>query len=192
EGGVVGGAAEEGRIQLGDAATGEEMRSWRAHDRTLWALVFSADGKRLFSTGGWEPKIRAWDVTTGRCVAEMGDYRDGVMQIAVSPDGRFLASCGNSSVSASDLRLWAVTTGRELRRFAGHLQMKHYPVFSPDGSWLAAATGRPGVSNTGGEVQVWEVATGRRLGIFAGHKEMVTALAFSTDSRMLATGSIDQ
>src|SRR5262249_42547950 len=128
-----------------------------------------------------------------RRVAEMREgYRDGVMQLAASADGRFLATCGNHAVNASDLRLWDLNTGRELRRFPVHLQMKHYPVFSPDGRWLAAATGRRGVPNASGEVHVWEVASGRLLGIFAGHEEEVTALAFSSDSRVLATGSRDR
>src|SRR5262249_40279619 len=185
-------STDDGTIQLLDAATGRTIRTWKAHDRALWTLVFSTDSKRLFSAGGWDPTMRVWEVANGRCVAEMGGYRDGVTQLAASPDGRFLVSSGNHSVDACDLRLWDVSTGRELRQFSVHRQMKHHPVFSPDSRWLAAATGRPGVANSSGEVHVWEVATGRLLGIFAGHKEMVTALAFSIDSRMLASGSVDR
>jgi WD40 repeat protein len=183
----------EGAIRLLDAVSGKELRTWKGHDRTLWALAFSADGKRLFSTGGREPVIRAWDVATGQREAEIaGAYRDGIMQLAVSPDGQLVTSSGNFTVETSDLRLWDIGTGRELHRFAVHLQMKHHPVFSPDGRWLAAATARPGVARTWGEVQVWEVVTGKRLGIFTGHKNEVTALAFSPDSRTLAAGSADR
>jgi RNA polymerase sigma factor (sigma-70 family) len=192
DGNILASSTDDGMIRLVNATTGKEVRAWKAHDRTLWALVFSADGKRLYSAGGWEPKIRVWDVATARCAAEMGGYRDGIMQLALSPDGRFLVSSGNHAVEACDLRLWDLQTGREVRRFPVHLQMKHHPVFSPDSRWLAAATSRPGVAKTGGEVQVWEVATGRRLHILAGHKQPVIALAFSTDSRVLATGSVDQ
>jgi RNA polymerase sigma factor (sigma-70 family) len=192
DGNTLASSSDDGTIRLVNATTGKEVRAWKAHDRTLWTLVFSADGKRLFSTGGWEPKIRVWDVATARCVAEMGGYRDGILQLAMSPDGRFLVSSGNHAVEACDLRLWDLKTGREVHRFPVHLQMKHHPVFSPDGRWLAAATSRPGGAKTGGEVQVWEVATRRRLCILACHKEPVIALAFSTDSRTLATGSVDQ
>jgi hypothetical protein len=122
----------------------------------------------------------------------MGAYREGVSQVAASPDGRFLVTSGNLTVEASDLRLWDLRTGRELRKFSVDLQMKHHPVFSPDSRWLAAATSGPGRSDRRSEVHVWEVATGRPLRILAGHKQPVTALAFSTDSRMLATGSVDQ
>src|SRR5262249_16051880 len=156
-----------GTIRLLNAATGTEVRAWKAHDRALWTLLFSADGKRLFSTGGWEPMSRTWEVPSGRLVVEMGNYRDGVMQLAASPHGRRRGSSGNAAVDASALRLWDLRTGRGGRRFPVHQQTKHPPAFSPDGRWLAAATSRPGVPNTAGEVQVWEVLTGRLLGILA-------------------------
>jgi RNA polymerase sigma factor (sigma-70 family) len=191
DGALLAASTNDGTIQILDARSGASIRAWKAHDGPLWALAFSADGARLFSTGGRGPRIRAWEVKTGRKVLEMGDYRDGVFELVASPDGRFLASTGNFAVEAADLRLWDLKTGREARRFPVHLQMKHYPVFSPDGRWLAAATARPGVSNTRGEVRVWEVLTGKRLRLLAGHKQQVTALAFSPDSRVLATGGAD-
>jgi WD40 repeat protein len=185
-------SSANGSIRLLDAATGREIRSWEAHARALWVLQFSADGKRLFSTGGWDPRIAVWDVAQGSRLRELPANREGVTQLAVSPNGRFLASVGNPSAEDGDLRIWDLDRGCERYRLAVHLQAKHYPVFSPDGRWLAAASGRPGVRNSSGEVQVWEVLTGRLLGSLTGHKEQVTALAFSVDSRMLASGSQDR
>jgi WD40 repeat protein len=185
-------SSEDGTIRLLDAATGREKRSWKAHERALWVLRFSADGKRLFSTGGWDPLIRVWDVTTGQRVRELHGHREGETQLAVSPDRRFLAACGNRSADDAELRLWDLNSGRELPRFSPRAGTAHHPVFSPDGRWLAAATDHPGASKAKEEVQVWEVATGKLLCALAGHRETVTALAFSVDSRLLATGSMDR
>src|SRR5262249_37969248 len=57
---------DDGTIRLLDATTGNEIRAWKGHDRTLWVLMFSADGKRLYSTCGWDPRIRVWETATGR------------------------------------------------------------------------------------------------------------------------------
>jgi WD40 repeat protein len=184
---------EDGTIRLLDAATGKEIRTWKGHDRTLWVLFFSADGKRLYSTGGWDPRIRVWETATGRLLREMLAHPEGIQQMAASPDDRFLVTCGNSAAIASDLRLWNLDTGRELRRLPARPDIKHFPVFSPDSRVLAAATGRSGVSSKAREeVCVWEMSSSQLLCTLVGHEANVTALAFSPDSKTLATGSADR
>jgi WD40 repeat protein len=186
-------STSDGTIRILDATTGREIRSWRAHDRTLWVLFFSVDRKRLYSTGGWDPRIRVWETATGRLLHEMHGYRDGIMQMAASPDNRFLVSSGNHTADASDLRLWNVDTGREIRRLPARPHMKHYPAFSPDGRWLAAATGRSSPSKRAKEeIRIWETASGELLCTLAAHDAEVTALAFTRDGLILASGSADR
>jgi WD40 repeat protein len=183
---------EDGTVRLLDSTTGRVLRSWKAHDRTLWVLRFSSDGKRLVSTGGLDPVIRIWDPTTGTCCRELHGHREGELQLEVSRDGRLVAGCGNRAGDDADLRLWDLNTGRELARFARRAGPTHHPAFSPDGRWLAVATEHPNGPNANEMVQVWEVATGKLLCSLAGHKETVTALTFSGDSQIVATGGVDR
>jgi WD40 repeat protein len=180
-----------GRIRLLDAATGREVRSWKAHGRLLWTLQFSPDGKQLISTGGWEPVIQVWDVATGHGVMGLPGHREGDAQLTVSPDGRFVAACGNRAADDADLRLWDLQTGRESHRLSGRLAVAHHPAFSPDGRRLAAVIWRPEVANAYEIVQVWELATGQLVSTLPGHRDAITAVAFSADGRMIAIGSTD-
>src|SRR5207248_3118020 len=52
-------------ISLWDPATGRELRRWPAHETSVTALAFAADGKTLAS-GGSDQRVRLWDPATGR------------------------------------------------------------------------------------------------------------------------------
>src|SRR5262249_812119 len=60
----------DGKSLLRDAETGMEVRTLEGHPRDTVVLVFSPDGKRLFSSGT-ENMIRVWDVKTGKQLHEM-------------------------------------------------------------------------------------------------------------------------
>jgi WD40 repeat protein len=52
--------------------------------------------------------------------------------VAVSPDGRLVATAGNDAV----VRLWNSETGHEVRSLRGHTSRSILAVaFSPDGQW---------------------------------------------------------
>jgi WD40 repeat protein len=190
DGTVLASSDNTGVIRLLDAATGRELRTWKAAGRALWALQFSADGKQLVSTGGWDPFVGVWDVSTGRRVMGVTGNREGMPHLAVSPDGCCLAACGNIAANEADLRVWDLKTGRPMPHWSTRT-MTHHPVFSPDSRWLAVATERDRRPAHQEEVQVWEVASGKQLCTLAGQKTEFSALAFSADSRLLATGGFD-
>jgi WD40 repeat protein len=103
-----------------------------------------------------------------------------VMCLAVSPDGKVLASAGNDKT----IRLWDLATARPLHTLAGHTGEVLCLAFSPDGQFLASASGDR-------TVKLWEVADGKERCTLTGHTDIVWSVAFSPDGKALASGSFD-
>ncbi len=122
-------------------------------------------------TGGTEP---------GRpeLILQIG-HSNVVARVAWSPDGRLIATSGDTTV-----RIWDSATGRELRAFDGG---GREAVFSPDGRMIAVAS-----LGTKPQIQVLDVETGRRYQAFAAGSGGALAIAFSPDGRRLAAGGIDK
>jgi WD40 repeat protein len=96
--------------QVWDTSTGKRLSgAWDTVDGTVCGtgsgaddgdrvVRVSPDGKRLAVLSGRE--IRAWDVTSGRLLADVSSADDaGFTEVDFSPDGRFLATADNRELS---------------------------------------------------------------------------------------------
>ena len=106
-----------------------------------------------------------------------------VESVAFSPDGKELASGGDSNT----IMFWDVATGQPLGApLTGHKSYVISVAFSPDGKMLASGS----MDNT---IILWDVATRQPLGApLIGHKDSVFSVAFSPDGKTLASGSADK
>jgi len=110
-------------------------RLWQSEkyaDRPGW-VVFSPDGRLVLAETG-DRTVRLFDRSTGEIVRELGQHRDSIMRMAMSPDGRTIAT----KDSAGRLNFWHAGSGQLLyslpsTRTGGYQEV----VFSPDGDWLA-------------------------------------------------------
>ncbi len=108
-------------------------------------------------------------------------HQDFALAVALSPDGKTLASAGRDN----QVYLWDRTTGQKLALLAGHKGQIWALAFSPDGQQLASASWDK-------TVKIWNVAARRIQSTLIGHRDKVCGLAFSPDGKMIATGSWDK
>jgi WD40 repeat protein len=135
-------------------SAGAAMTTWRTSDftggtqialgnQTLNAAVYTPDGKTLI-TGGTTGTVQIRDAATGRVREEFGSHPSAVRRLAISPDGRTLAT-----ITAEDatIRLWDLADPHHplIAALTSDYAVNDI-VFSPDGSRLASGGGGIGVA----------------------------------------------
>jgi WD40 repeat protein len=105
--------------------------------------------------------------------------REPVLAIAISADGKTLAS-----VSENTVYLWDIAAGQQTQRLKADAEVINAIAFNPNGTLLAAGT-------SDDSIYVWRVDTGQPFQQLKKHTDDVNAVAFSPDGQMLATGAGD-
>src|SRR5207237_5698111 len=105
---------------------------------------------------GWEWRY-LWRQCQGRSLLTLQGNEGGIDALAISPDGRLLAT---GSTDAT-VRLWQTDTWRPLRILRGHKSYIWRVAFSPNGALLAS-------TSKDGTLRLWDVRTGRPLAVLGG------------------------
>jgi RNA polymerase sigma factor (sigma-70 family) len=124
------------RIRLWDVALGKPVRVFKANTETYRICGFTPDGKTLVTDGPARRVWAIWEVATGALRQRLETPGKGFHGVALSPNGKVLASVGFDGV----IRLLAVPGGKELHRLQGHGTGVTALAFSPDGRRLASAS----------------------------------------------------
>lgn len=183
--------AEQGRW-LGAARTGG-LELWNAEEQVLvrelekagiWnAICFSSDGKFLFAGGGesgLQGEVRQYETATATLVRSYGGHRDAIYGLALSPDGKTLATGSYDQ----KIKLWNTETGEELRTLSGHNGCVYGLDFRPDGRILASASGDR-------TVKLWDVSTGERRDTLSQSLKELYTVKFSPDGKRVAAAGVD-
>jgi WD40 repeat protein len=83
----------DGQVALWDLSTSRERLTLKGHDGFAYCLEFFPDGRRLASGGG-DNTVKIWDVATGQELISFR-HQNRVMDLAISSDGRIMASGAN-------------------------------------------------------------------------------------------------
>jgi WD40 repeat protein len=133
-------------LEMWDVRTRKRISTVERRDNptdTVRSLAFTPDGKMLVAAA--DQAIHFLDARSGKTVAEIPERL--VLSLAISPDGRWLATGRYDGVTLWDLQKRVKTASRWTVAAAESIQ------FSPDGRLLAAGS-------SDGSVHVWDVKTG--------------------------------
>ncbi len=165
---------DEGPI-LWHVATAKPIKTLSEQAGSTGYLIFSPDSKTLYTTS-YGSKIQAWNIADEH--ANYTIYTDSLSCIALSPDGKTIASGGFKG-----LHLWDAETGTHKAELAGHVWGIRTIAFSPDGTKIAS-----GKTN---ELFIWETTNGARIMSIPGHTKYLWEIAFSPDNQTLVTDTDD-
>jgi WD40 repeat protein len=177
DGKIVAAGGEDQTVRLWDTDTGKLLHHLKGQAVDLRRVVFSPVGK-LLATVGFAGTICLWDPDTGKELRRWETGGDS--RLAFSPDGRVLASGGNSAI-----RLWDAATGKEINPVGLHTGKVESLLVTPDGKGLfSCARDR--------KVVRWDLATGQGLCLSSGALGEATgaplwpAVDLSPDGKVLA------
>jgi WD40 repeat protein/tRNA A-37 threonylcarbamoyl transferase component Bud32 len=151
------------------------------------AARFSPDAQRLYlaraDSWNYRYSIQCLDLATGQELWQTEAQRDyGVTTLAVSPEGRVLAS--GSGFEDPAIRIWDAATGRLLFRLDGHTAWVCRLSFSKDGRQLISAASDQ-------TIRVWDTRTWTETRVLRGHADEVYAVAISEPAQLVASLSKD-
>ena len=92
-----------------------------------------------------DQKVKLWSLPEGQDVSTLDGHKDWVNVVAVSPDGKTLAS------GADDVRIWSLPEGKHLATLKTPGSPIRVLAFAPDGKAL--------ISTYAGKLLFWDIST---------------------------------
>jgi WD40 repeat protein len=174
-------ASADQTVKVWETHTWEELFTFR-HVSEVCSVAFSPDGYIASPSRGPDGGVvKVWKLTTGQEVQPPLSPAGG--PIAISPNGRYLASFG---VGKFRVQIWDLKTGQKVfEPLAGHEWVVLGLAFSPDSKRLASAGHEK-------SVKVWDLEKSRPIHTLRGHTGRVRGVAFSPDGKRLASGGMDR
>ncbi|WOK08829.1 High-affnity carbon uptake protein Hat/HatR [Imperialibacter roseus] len=171
----------EGLYNAWKGEEGENVVKWAGHTAGVRSVVFSKDGKIMYSAGA-DGRVLRWDMTN--------DKREGIdllprpnssvnRVVAVSPDERYVA-VGNDAPD-NNIQLIDLRNPDSPKFLKGHNGIVNDLVFFPDASGFVSV----GVD---GSIKKSDFATFTSIATPGGKIEKI---AISPDGKVLAAGSVD-
>lgn len=192
DGKILTGVNRKGNIVQWNTATGQQISYNQQIGKReyLHTSVISSNGMRLAGIDlrplnkvylssivytNTEPTNISIDLETDTKIAPI---------IALSPDGRYLATSMSEEKNVNPIHIWNADTGERLHTFTGNKRDIEALAFSPDGTML--------VSGDDNEtIKVWNIDAKTSTVIYKDSYITSITFAFSPDRELLAAGNDD-
>jgi len=136
------------------------------------AIRFLPDGKQFVVADGRVAEagtVRLIDAASGTIAKSWTAHADTVFELAVSSDGKLLATAGGDKL----VKLWDLATQKELAKLEGHTAQVLALAFNPDATQLVSG-------GADQQLKVWDVKTRERINTLGRHSAAITSLAWSS------------
>ena len=179
-------------VQVLNYNTGARAFGFEERNGEVYALAYHAASDML-ATVGVDGYVRLWDPLLTTLRATLGDGRQSMEAVAISPDGSLLASGQRNG----DIRLWQLPSGEFLRSIPAHGSAVRALVFMPDNSTLVSVAGQSQIPLQWGDVagnwtavdnslRVWDVTSGQVLQEYSEHPQGFTDVSISPNGEYIA------
>ena len=148
------------------------------------AVAFTAGGQELIAAMDGKPPT-IWNVNTGESIGELEGPSARSRSLAISVDGKTLATIPASQQTGQLVVVWDMETRQPRATISGSSDGGSRVVsVSADGQIVAATVGNA--------IRIWSARDGRLLAECQGHSSLIRSLAFDPLGRTLVSRSRDQ
>jgi WD40 repeat protein len=174
-------ASESGRCVVLDVQRGASVADFGAFGMQFSpSISLNSTGDRAaIVVDDFTPMV--YDIAENRVVTSYYGHHGIVRSVSMSPDGRFVVSCGADGTA----QIWDAENGETSAVLTGHKDIVHSAVFDAQGDRILSASGD-------GTARLWDRNTGAELTIYRGHTNDVVFAQFSPDGRRVISVSTDR
>jgi WD40 repeat protein len=170
-------------IRVWNVASGKCLKTLGSDDFfTSSAVQFTLDSKQVLFGGD---SLQLWEIDRGKCLRTFKGHSDSVRAIAMSRDGKWIASAG--SYTDRTIRLWDPESGNCLwkKDFTEQEGGAWSLVFVSEGNVLVSG-------HHGGAIRYWDVKSGKGLRTIKAHSGAVSSLSADVKGQYLVSGGWDK
>lgn len=177
------GVSGAGQLLVWEWQSEQYVMKQQGHSNVMSSIAYSPDGNFIV-TGGYDGKVKVWNVTSGFCFLTFSEHTSGVTGIDFSRDKKFFVSASlDGTVRAFDMVRY-----RNFKTFTAP-RLVQFSCVAVDYSGELVAAGAQDVF----DIHLWSIKFGKILEVLRGHEGPVSSLEFSPSptSSMLVSGAWD-